>query len=232
MTILASIANDEETSPQPIGSRGELACFMVRMCARIGADSYMLVEPSVEHGSKSVRILTSNWIFDAIEDLASSGIASIIESGCTIDAGATPKALPCSASSLSAEARRALCEHGHAEIYCLKLTAAGGTMFALFSANEPQRMARRALVSAHMACRYAIAQFYRASGNRASRDPLSERERECLLWVSEGKTSDEVALILGVSSNTVGSYVANAIQKFGANNRAMAIATAIRSGII
>jgi len=52
------------------------------------------------------------------------------------------------------------------------------------------------------------------------------------LWVSEGKTTDEVALILGVSSNTVNSYIAHAIQKFGANNRAMAIATAIRSGII
>ena len=61
---------------------------------------------------------------------------------------------------------------------------------------------------------------------------LSERERECLQWVSEGKTTDEVALILGVSSNTVNSYVAHAIQKFGASNRAMAIATAIRSGII
>ncbi|TIX10880.1 MAG: helix-turn-helix transcriptional regulator, partial [Mesorhizobium sp.] len=55
---------------------------------------------------------------------------------------------------------------------------------------------------------------------------------ECLFWVSEGKTTDEVALILGVSSNTVNSYITHAIQKFAASNRAMAIATAIRSGII
>ena len=52
------------------------------------------------------------------------------------------------------------------------------------------------------------------------------------IWVSEGKTTDEVALILGVSSNTVNSYITHAIQKFAASNRAMAIATAIRSGII
>jgi DNA-binding CsgD family transcriptional regulator len=61
---------------------------------------------------------------------------------------------------------------------------------------------------------------------------LSERQRECLKWVSEGKTTDEIALILGVSPNTINSYVAHAIQKFGASNRAMAIATAIRSGVI
>ena len=83
-----------------------------------------------------------------------------------------------------------------------------------------------------MACCYALNQFFTATGRRASRDPLSERERECLAWVSQGKTTDEVAVILGVSSNTVNSYVAHAIQKFGASNRAMAIATAIRSGII
>ena len=47
----------------------------------------------------------------------------------------------------------------------------------------------------------------------AMQDPLSDRERECLFWVSEGKTTDEVALILGVSSNTVNSYVTHAIQK-------------------
>ena len=62
----------------------------------------------------------------------------------------------------------------------------------------------------------------------AAADALSERERECLFWVSEGKTTGEVAVILGVTSNTVNSYLANAIQKFGASNRAMAIATAIR----
>ena len=67
---------------------------------------------------------------------------------------------------------------------------------------------------------------------RQTQDPLSERERECLFWVSEGKTTDEVATILGVSPNTVNSYVTNAIQKLSAANRPAAIATAIRSGII
>ena len=79
---------------------------------------------------------------------------------------------------------------------------------------------------------YVLSQVPEMLEAAAMQDPLSDRERECLYWVSAGKTTDEVAVILGVSSNTVNSYVAHAIQKFGASNRAMAMATAIRSGII
>ena len=81
-------------------------------------------------------------------------------------------------------------------------------------------------------CCYALSHIPQLIAAAAMQDPLSDRERECLFWVSEGKTTDEVAVILGVSSNTVNSYITHAIQKFAASNRAMAIATAIRSGII
>ena len=83
-----------------------------------------------------------------------------------------------------------------------------------------------------MQCCYALSQIPGLLAAAALQDPLSDRERECLFWVSEGKTTDEVAMILGVSANTVNSYITHAIQKLAASNRAMAIATAIRSGII
>ena len=217
----------------PVTSRAGLARFMRRTCNEIGADRYMLVEPSVERGPKSVRIITSNWIFDALEDLGTAGIAAIIESGDAAGAGMQPRAIvTAEAAFLSAEEKRALRDHCHVELYCQKLDVGGTRVFALFSCEARQCINSAALARAHMACCYALNQFFAAMGRRASRDPLSERERECLAWVSQGKTTDEVAVILGVSSNTVNSYVAHAIQKFGASNRAMAIATAIRSGII
>jgi DNA-binding CsgD family transcriptional regulator len=70
------------------------------------------------------------------------------------------------------------------------------------------------------------------TGNGNPVDPLSERERECLFWVAEGKTTEEVALIVGVSTNTANRYVAQAIQKLSAANRSKAVATAIRRGIL
>jgi DNA-binding CsgD family transcriptional regulator len=50
--------------------------------------------------------------------------------------------------------------------------------------------------------------------------------------VAEGKTTEEVALIVGVSTNTANRYVAQAIQKLSAANRSKAVATAIRRGIL
>lgn len=232
MTQATLIAETHEAGA-PVTSRTGLARFMRRICTETGADRYMLVEPSVERGTKSVKIITSNWVFDALEDLGSEGIARIIESRASVSAGMSAQPMNhANAGILSAEERRALRDHGHAELHCRKIVADGATVHALFSAEEVGKIDCRALARAHMRCGYALAQFFASTGNRASVDPLSERERECLRWVSEGKTTDEVALILGVSSNTVNSYVAHAIQKFGASNRAMAIATAIRSGII
>jgi DNA-binding CsgD family transcriptional regulator len=232
MTQAAPISTTQD-APGPVTSRAGLARFMRRICSEIGAERYMLAEPSVERGPKSVRIITSNWIFDALEDLGTSGIAAIIESGYATCAGMPPRAIVTAETGfLSSEEKRALRDHGHVEVYCQKLDVARTRIFALFSGDVSHRIDGAALMRAHMACRYALNQYFTASGSRASRDPLSERERECLAWVSQGKTTDEVALILGVSSNTVNSYVAHAIQKFGASNRAMAIATAIRSGII
>ena len=232
MIHLASTPDGQDAAEQAT-SRAGLAGLMRRICADIRADRYMLVEPSVERGPKAVRIIASNWIFDAVEDFGGEGIARIIESGHAAGAGMPPRMLlPAAASFLSGAEKRALHEHGHAELYCQKLAAQGRSVFALFSAAAPRRIDAAALPRAHMLCCYALERFFAAEGCRASPGSLSERERECLIWVSEGKTTDEVALILGVSSNTVNSYVAHAIQKFGASNRAMAIATAIRSGMI
>jgi DNA-binding CsgD family transcriptional regulator len=232
MTHAAPIIEIQDANA-PVTSRTGLARFMRRVCQDTGAQRYMLVQPSVERGPKSVSIITSNWIFDALEDLGSEGIARIIESGQSVGAGRNARPfLAATSSFLSSEERRALRDHGHIETHCRRIDANGTPVYALFSTETPGSICPSALSRAHMRCSYALIQFFAATGGRACADPLSERERECLLWVSEGKTTDEIATILGVSSNTVNSYVAHAIQKFGASNRAMAIATAIRSGII
>ncbi|MBR0798015.1 LuxR family transcriptional regulator [Bradyrhizobium jicamae] len=57
---------------------------------------------------------------------------------------------------------------------------------------------------------------------------LSARERECLSLAAQGKTSDDIALILGLSCETVRSHVKRAIMHLNASNRAHAIAKAIQ----
>jgi DNA-binding NarL/FixJ family response regulator len=48
---------------------------------------------------------------------------------------------------------------------------------------------------------------------------LSEREIEALTWVARGKTSTEIAIILGVTKRTVDFHVENARVKLGVETR-------------
>jgi len=61
---------------------------------------------------------------------------------------------------------------------------------------------------------------------------LTDREIQIVRWTSEGKTSGEIAIILGLSEHTINSYTATVLRKLQVVNRAQMVATAIRSGVI
>jgi DNA-binding CsgD family transcriptional regulator len=63
-------------------------------------------------------------------------------------------------------------------------------------------------------------------------DVLSEREVDCLNWTSAGKTSAEIADILGLSEHTVNHYLNRAARKLDSVNRTQAVAKALRLGLI
>ncbi|WP_326525677.1 helix-turn-helix transcriptional regulator [Sphingomonas sp.] len=67
---------------------------------------------------------------------------------------------------------------------------------------------------------------------RRSERILSDREGECLAWVSIGKTAWETAVILGISARTVEFHLHNATRKLGAVNKVHAVALAIRAGML
>ena len=81
---------------------------------------------------------------------------------------------------------------GHSEIYSLRLYVGGQRYFLLFSAAETGKIRQEALTGAQLRCCYALSQIPALFGAAATQDRLSDRERECLVWVSEGKTTDEV----------------------------------------
>jgi DNA-binding NarL/FixJ family response regulator len=62
--------------------------------------------------------------------------------------------------------------------------------------------------------------------------PLSKREREILQKVADGATTRQVASELGISPHTVKTHLERIFEKLGANDRAQAVAIAIRTGIV
>lgn len=61
---------------------------------------------------------------------------------------------------------------------------------------------------------------------------LTQRELECLRWSREGKTSWEIAHILGISQSTIIFHMKNAVAKLGAANKTQAVIAAIERGLI
>ncbi|MCS3456714.1 LuxR family transcriptional activator of bioluminescence operon [Aeromonas sp. BIGb0405] len=61
---------------------------------------------------------------------------------------------------------------------------------------------------------------------------LTGRETECLSWASEGKTSGEIASILGITERTVNYHLNQVTRKTGSINRYQAIAKGMSSGIL
>ncbi|NTC19983.1 helix-turn-helix transcriptional regulator [Agrobacterium tumefaciens] len=61
---------------------------------------------------------------------------------------------------------------------------------------------------------------------------LSKREKECLHWTALGKTSTDIAKILGLSEHTTQTYLSNVRHKFGGGPITSAVALAIQLRLI
>jgi transcriptional regulator EpsA len=69
---------------------------------------------------------------------------------------------------------------------------------------------------------------YASSGQGLPRPtPITEREREILLWVRDGLSNQQISEKLGISALTVKNHVQKILRKLGAANRAQAVAKAM-----
>ena len=56
---------------------------------------------------------------------------------------------------------------------------------------------------------------------------LSKREKEILKWFGDGKTSDQIGMILNLSHSTINFHFRNAMKKLGTHNKTSTIVKAI-----
>jgi DNA-binding response OmpR family regulator len=70
------------------------------------------------------------------------------------------------------------------------------------------------------------------AGTRPQRTALNEREIQTLTWAARGKTSFEIAQILGLSKRTVDFHIDNARSKLGAATRVEAVTKAASGRLI
>lgn len=80
--------------------------------------------------------------------------------------------------------------------------------------------------------------FYGSEGQRllsaegACRPVLTPRQRECLAWVRQGKSSTDIGDLLGLSAPTVDGHIAEACRRLGVRTRVQAVVEASVLGLI
>ena len=83
-----------------------------------------------------------------------------------------------------------------------------------------------------------VSAYYGQAGQRLlastgrSASVLTGRQRECLAWVREGKSSPEIADRLGISAQTVDEHIAEACRRLGVRTRVQAVVEACLRSLI
>jgi DNA-binding NarL/FixJ family response regulator len=62
-------------------------------------------------------------------------------------------------------------------------------------------------------------------------ESLTERERETLANIATGRSNDQIAVEMGISLNSVKSYIRSAYRKIGVQSRSQAVLWAVSNGV-
>ncbi|GAB7204273.1 hypothetical protein OS21_07620 [Dickeya oryzae] len=90
------------------------------------------------------------------------------------------------------------------------------------------------LISAHEKLTSLYREMSKNKNNSKSQEPniFSQRENEILYWASMGKTYQEIALILGITTSTVKFHIGNVVKKLGVLNAKHAIRLGVEMNLI
>lgn len=61
---------------------------------------------------------------------------------------------------------------------------------------------------------------------------LTDRQRDCVLWVARGKGDWEISLILGISEETVARHIKQACERYGVNKRTLLVIRTLFDGTL
>lgn len=233
---IAARKSDSLAAPA-IVDRATLTLFLSDIAESVGADCYMLLATASRERRIIGRVLASNWVFDAVELVGAEALGDLAQSNLATLPGARPQSILTTAggaseAGISAQSASLLHHLGHVELFCLRLNVGHNHYTLALSSDRSDSICAEMLGETQMRCNYALSSMQDALRATILKDVLSPRERECLAWAAQGKTSEDIALILDIHANAANTAIASAIEKLHARNRVEAVATAIRTGVL
>jgi DNA-binding CsgD family transcriptional regulator len=192
-------------------------------CKFISSSAYLLLR---DDGSDNF-VISSNWPYDLAKSL---GHAIVSERSDFVENLPPQSAFEPSFFDASKQFR--IPKQFAKQICVLPLTCGEQKFVLLFLFVPGTSIAQERLRDAALACSYHIAEFVTSGSAETNQAELTDREMECLSWIAKGKTSDEIALIIGISRNTVNNYITSIMNKTATKSRAEAVAEAVRGQLI
>jgi len=124
---------------------------------------------------------------------------------------------------------RTFCDRGFKGSLAFSMHDSALNHFIFVFSGSRTEMAQDEIATLYFGCMELLDTcFGRFRTQEGPREKLSARELECLRWSAAGKSSDEIAIILNISSHTVVSYLKSAMRKLDSVNRMQAVARACR----
>ena len=119
---------------------------------------------------------------------------------------------------------------------CVPLYGPKGSVAILSFASSRQCVERSGAL-AHLnllAAQFHLSYMQFAPAEEApEKEPaITRRERECLHWIAQGKSSADIAAILGISENTVNFHIKKVLAKLEVHSRTVAVLRAQSMGIL
>ncbi|UPA23781.1 helix-turn-helix transcriptional regulator [Shinella oryzae] len=215
---------------------------LMRQCADHFAFTHFLVTrfPANAQQRFAERLMVSNWPADLVRKYDAMNLFHI--SRLALDTGATKLPVQGDSSLLApvdwentqAGEAVALAEsHGLSTSTAFLLHSTTSDPYLMMFSGIRKPLSRPELAELHFAALQLFECLEKTfTAATAGREKLSSREVECLRWAAAGKSSDEIAVILGISVYTVSSYFKSVTRKLKAVNRMQAIAIAMRLRLI
>ena len=213
---------------------------LMRQCAdHFGFSHFLIVRmPANDQQRFSERLVVSNWPSELVRSY--DGLGVFTASRFVAQTAATKRPVEGDghffAPACDAEADGAVAlagRYGLAASTAFLLHSTEGEAYAMVFSGKRGPVARGEIAEFYFAAVQLFECLERTfTTGTSARDKLSTREIECLRWAAAGKSSDEIAIILGISVYTVSSYFKSATRKLEAVNRMQAIACAMRLKLI
>jgi DNA-binding CsgD family transcriptional regulator len=210
-----------------IADTGRLQAGLAALADYVGASHYLLARCDLIQENGLDFIVSSDWPFDLVKEVANDLVSGYSRST------ELEKCMQVFQPSFNLLPDNADVPEGASRQYCSLTFNVGRSRFSLMFLFDdgfilsPERLRDVGLFAGY------FASFLRCGGTKTERDfELTDRELECLFWIAEGKTSDEIAMILGISRNTINNYITSVMRKTATKTRSEAIAFAVRNNLV